>query len=794
MPGLLDVPFSQGYVSTGDGAKNAYDLEAGELVSMRGAFYRKNDPSQPWSIPGRSLFGSAGDGPVNGLAICQFDEGGTDRLLASLSTKIVSATPGTSGTFTDLVTGLNPSATRFTACHQDDRWYLGNGYDKNKCLKSDGTVRDMSLVSPNQAIIATPGSTSGAIAYPSANSGSFDNPTFVYDIYDNSFSSATRATPGVTTHTWWGWASETTGSRSLEIRWTLAGYFVRGVEGGGTSEGGGVGTGGSVDSGYSVTILFEKSEDGGVTWTQVFTTTRKSAWPTVDTVSVPITANSNLLYFRATLTYTSGTNPATLAIYAAKTRYGSLVANFDTTVGFYYTCTEYIDSENIEGPPGPWSDLVTMDDKNQVTLTFPPQVNTAATGRRIYRTVDGAVKTIDNAGLLNSGVAMAQATFIDVFNVDKDTQLTPVIAAVVLGDLSFPRDSPAPSFIHMISWNGSVVGISRNEPRKLRYSDTGFPESFPEIYVVSSFPLEEHDGLVGSMPVGETLVLLCQGAVLALDGLPLAVDSQFKAAEARPLKGHPGCVGGYAYTTFSVAGEPRGAWVSPFGVYVTNGTICACVSTDLAWESEVSPAHLGNSVLRWDAKNLILWFEFDKDGDGKNDHEMPFHMAQAHSKGESRPKLGQPTPKATSCMAAALIDSTHYRFSGDPQNGSVYVEEIGSGSSMTLRTGKITNKKMDMGITKATLIHSDFGIGQKATVTTTIYRDAARSSNSRTNSVDLYGHRGTTFFVGRAGEAVDFQVEYIGTGSGGILGIQAEVENQGRSGSAARWVSTSVTP
>jgi hypothetical protein len=353
----------------------------------------------------------------------------------------------------------------------------------------------------------------------------------------------------------------------------------------------------------------------------------------------------------------------------------------------------------------------------------------------------------------------------------------------------------------MVSWNGSICGFSRTNRRSFRYSLPGRPESFPEFYVVSSFPIDEHDGLVGLMAVGETMVLLMAGAVLALDDLPTVVDGQFNGANARPIKGHPGCVGEYAYTTFSVAGEPRGAWVSPFGVYITNGQTCASISTDLAWENEVNVPFLASSVLKWDAKNLILWFEFDLNGDGLNDHEMPFHMAEMHSKGEAHPKLGQPTAKATSCMHSALLGTTHYRFSGHPSNGDVYVEESGTvdaatGDAVTMivRSGQVSAQKVDLAVVKATVNHSDFGAGETGTIIATLYRDSSNSENSREQTVRLDGNRGTTVGIGRSGELVDFSIEYSGTGTGGIGGVTIEVDGQGRSGSAPRVTSSSATP
>jgi hypothetical protein len=809
MSHILDVPFSQGYVSTGESARSAYDLEPGELVTMKGAFYRKNDSKQPFKMLGRSEFGDTGSTGVLGLAICQFDSGGTDKLLASISTKIVAATPGATGTFADLITGLNASATRFTACHQDDRWYLGNGYDINKVLKPDGTTRDMGLPTPQTLLTAATSSTAGSRAAPTASTGSFLNAANAYDASgDATFSSGSLSTVTSVTHTFSTWAADATASRTLQWRWSLAGLQI---ESNVDHWAGTIGTGGTIDAGFRVTILFEYYN--GTAWVTALTQTRRNAtsgiqpatWPILDAI------NSSLVQFRVTMTYTSGTNAATLRLYDVAIQAGSTVTPITTTGTMYYAYSWYDSTEDDgaarsgEGAPSDFVPVAVFASQRSVLLTRVETAPTVATHWKIYRTVPGAARSIDNLGLLAT-VPVASLTYTDTFNdsaglVDPTVQLLPLVAAMVIGDLSIPRDTQPPAFVSMVSWKGSVCGISRTNRRAWRYSEAGKPESWPEFYVVTSFPLEEHDGLVGQMPVGETMVLLCEGAVLAVDDTPRVIDGQFNGADARPLKGHPGCVGSYAFTTFSVAGEPRGAWVSPFGVYITNGQTCDPISDDLAWETEVNVPYLGTSVLRWDAKNLILWFEFDLDGDGQNDHEMPFHMAQMHDKGSNRPKLGQPTAKATSCMASALISADYYRFSGHPSNGEVYVEEsgttdaaTGSEVEMILRSGKITNRKTDVGIVKATVIHGDFGLGEEATLTTTLYRDSANSSNSRTNTVSLYGHRGTTVAIMRAAEAFDFQLQYSGTGTGGILGIQAEAEGHGRSGSATRWASASVTP
>lgn len=781
MSHIVDVVLSQGYVSTGGTGSNAYDLEPGELTKMYGAFYRKNDPKQVWKIPGRTQFANTDDGKVKGIAICQFDEGGTDRLIASATTTWYSSIPGAIGTFAPLVTGLSEESERLTACHQDDRWYLGNGYDANRVLMPDGTVRLMGMMAPVLAptVVATsvitltnlrPTAHKVAVGNPGfpTTGGWNGNPALAYDPDVTTFASMTIVVPQRNFgETWFGWASDTSFGRTVKITWSAS------------------------IIGNGIFQLF-KSEDGGATFENIF----QQAWSgnqevNTSTTEIAITTDSNLLQIWAS--GSSSVTGSTFRVYDINVEYGSLSGT--TTDGIYYAITEYYAPDNLESPPSKLSAKLTLTAQGAVVVTRPAQLNASATHWRVYRIGDGVTNTIENLGLISGDILIADTTWTDTLEVPITVQATPIIPLVTVGDLNFPRDDPPPPFVNMISWKGSICGISRINRRQWIYSESGRPESFPGIYVVSSFPLDEHDSLVGQMAVGETLVLLCEGALLGLDDIPRVTDGQYNNADTRPLKGHPGCVGNYAYTTFSVTGEPRGAWVSPFGVYVTNGTVCECISTDLSWESEVNVPYLGNSVLRWDAKNLILWLEFDLDGDGLNDREMPFHMAEAHQKQNGKPKIGQPTAKTTSCMASALIDAAYYRFSGDPAYGFVYVEESGqSGVDMVVRTLKITAKKTDLALVKATLIHSDSGLGEQATVITTLYRDSSRSSNSRTSTVSMYGDRGTTFGVGRAGEAVDFQITYSGSGQCGLLGIQAEVDGQGRSGSAPRVTSSSVTP
>lgn len=794
MSAILEIPFSQGYVSTGDNATSAYDLKLGELAQMKGAFYRKNDAAQIWKMPGRVEFGSAGTGAIKGIAICQFDAGGTDQLVVSIGTDLVIATPGSSGTFATLVSGLDANATELTACHQDDRWFIGNGFDANYVLMPDGTIRLMGLQPPSAAPTAVASSQALVTNRPTASTGDFTGGLYAYDALESTFAEGnlprSAAETATQTHTWTTFASGTEPNRQLTIKFDMS-YT------------------GAATSASDLVIEVCENVDGTTFNAPIWRVPFTSSPSGMQTLTLPVTVNGNIIKVRFTITAHLVDPDFPIIDFNSKVKVreiyttGGGTANFSTDLGgFYYLTTEYNADELLEGPPQAIEDvseLVTMATQSLVVVTRPAIVNAAATHWNLYRTVDGAAKTYENFGFL-AQTPIGTTTYTDIFDPDINTQLTPIVPLFTVGDLSFPRDTPPPPFFSMMSWRGSICGISRAFPRSWFYSVPGYPESFTAVYVIEQFPVDDHDVLVGQMAIGDTAVLLCQGVILAIDDLPTVAGDQYTSPTVKSLDGHPGCVGSYAYTSYSVAGEPRGAWVSPYGVYITNGSTCQCISTSLAWENEVRVPFLGTSVLRWDAKNLILWFEFDLDGDGANDHEMPFHMAPAHDRG-GIPKIGQPTPKATSCMASALISSAHYRFSGHPADGSVYVEEVGSidestgeNVSMTLQTGKAPKRQETIEFIKTTVIHGDFGRDETATLTTEAFRDSARSSSVRTNTVSLYNNRGTTVFTGRAGEAVQYTLDYDGPGLGGILGLQVEVKVQGRAGSAPTWASSSVTP
>jgi hypothetical protein len=787
MPTLI-VPFSGGYVS----ARDRNDLRPGELQTATGIYYKPGDPARAHKVGGRTEFADTSSAAkIKGLALCQFDSGGTDYLVALSGTTLYGATPGATGTFSSLATGLNSSATVMIAAHYDDRWYLANGYDRLDVLENSGTVRDAGMIGPVVRPTGAAG-TGSAATYPTASTGSFTSAANAYDADTATYSHASRSTAGSTTHTWTTWSGDTAASRRLEVRYRLAGLPI------GTEEREG-GVGGRTDSGFKVTVLLEYSTDSGSNFSTLISETRTSAHTADQTAQIPVSVNSNLVHFKATLTYTSGAQQATLRIVEVKIQVGSSTSTFSTTTGIYYAFTEYDATRGNESPPSPESALITLTTQSQVTLTLPSSAqNSRATHWRIYRTPDGGTVPAQ-LGLIGA-IPIAQTNYLDDFSrVAYNVQARPLIhyqsitvsdADGGVGRIQVPRDTPPPALSFITAWKGSLVGLRRDSPRALHYSEAGLPESWPEFNVITSFPLPERDELVALVPIGETLLIGAKGAMLTLTDLPRITQGVFNAAEAAPLRGAPGVVGPYAMTAFSVAGEPRAAWVSPFGVYWTNGQVVARMSEDLNWSSEVSVSSLGSAALYWDPERLVLILAYDSDGGGTNDRYFLFHMAPEHGK-NGQPKITGPHYGAINCIAGGLVSATYRLYTGHVSDGSVYLEGGTSDASqayssttvpLDVKTGRIYGDWQDWAAKRCNLRHTDFGSGQTATVTWTSGRDSSGLTQSVSKSPSLSGQQGTDMWIALGGEWHEIRVQHTGAASGALQDLRIEALPQSKAG------------
>lgn len=773
----LTIPLNGGYVSSRDRAA----LVPGELQEATGWRYKPGDGERISTATARSTFGSTGSSAIiKGLALCKYDTGGTDRLLAYSGTVIYSATPGATGTWSSLITGLDSSGVNLGRVHFDDTWYIGNGYDANKAIESDGTVRAMSMQEPSTGLSgsATAVVQSGQRPTATTNSG-FSDVTLAYDStgsYIDTYAYARRSSAGTSTCAWTTFSADAAANRFLYVKWGLAGVpSDEGVRGGerDTKE-------------FNVTVLLEKSEDGGVNWTPLYSKANVTSSISNSTLTSAVTATSSSCQFRATLTYVEGTKAATLKVYDIIIKVGSSAANFSTVDGIYYAYTEYSNTYGIESPYVA-SPKVTVSSANVVTLTLPSAaVNSTATHWRIYRTTDGG--TVPRDLRLIGTAAITETQFIDTFEAyDKDTPGTDTVPLIKIQPdpdsdaLYIPANSPAPPLVVMTAYGPFLVGLSPSFPRTLFYSLPGFPEYWPAVYQVTSFPLPERDELVTLATVGDSLLVAAKEAMLVLDGLPEATGGLFQNASARPFLGQPGCVGRQAMVSFSISGEPSAAWVSPFGVHYTNGQVARRISDDLDWETEVDIESLDTAVLQWNPSDATLVFAYDSDGGGVNDRYFVFHMDPVHRKPNGQPKITRGTGDI-SCMVAGMVSGIHRVYSGHTSSGAVYLDYDNT-SAKQIKTARVYGPDMrGMEVRVGRLRHTDFGSSATATVTWSAYDDENGDSQSETETVSLDGQGGTDFWVAMGAEAHECQIDYTGSAAGSLLDIRADYRVRGKAG------------
>lgn len=791
---MLNLSFDQGLNT----AKDPSALAEGELSVATGGYYRPGD-MRLHKIGGTIEFGDTGTGErVDGVALCQFDSG-LDRLVAlsgeSLFSAALTAT-GDTGTFATLSADLGSMATSLSAAHYNDRWYLAVG-SQNVVLKSDGTVRRMGMRAPAVAPTATPGTTSFVIR-PNSSSGDFTNPSFAFDTDINTYAHAQLNAAGTKVQTYRFGTSNTGTSRVLTVVWEVSGTpFTNSPF---SSEGNFDDVGGGFDSGFFARAQLRFSEDNGVTWTEFL----RVGMRTHRSISVAQTPISNTfeisgnLVCEASLVYTFGDTSASLRIRDILVSNGGSASNFSTSTGLYYAVAEYDEDENLISKANP-SKLVTLVTQNHVVLTLPSAaVNTNATHWRIYRTTDGGTIPAD-LGLIGT-VPITATTFVDDFvRFDKDTPARPFYRllrtldqqdAQALSPLFFDLDSPPPRLARIRAHEGSLIGLSADNTRALYYSISGVPESWPEINVITSFPLEEHDELLDCVSLGAILLIGARGAMLRLSGLPRVVNSVRDASRVEWLRGAPGCVGRYAMAPFSVAGESMCAWISHHGVYVTNGDQISRISDDLDWD-DFEGLEKSGWVLHWDAQRLALVMAV---GAGENSTYYLFHMSIEHRKERGQPKITGPHYGRINHLASGHVGNA-YRLYSAGRDGAVYTLEYGatdasqsySGTTVPLivTTGQVYAEQRNWSALDARLYHTDFGDGQTCQFTWEAGNDDEEGGSAvMAQTVSLSGQKGTQLDLSQRCQWARLTLTHTGAAGGALRDLVVETVARGRSGSA----------
>ena len=765
--------FNGGLVTSQDRSR----LREGEMQQATGIYYKAGD-ERAWKIPGRSAFGNTGTGDdVTGLALCQFDSGGLDKLLALSDGTLFSATPGATGSFSSL---FSTTGVTLDAAHAFDRWYLALGTE-NKVLENDGTVREMGMQPPSEPMTFTTSGAAGTVSRPSSNDAGFTNPNNAQDTDDITYAYASRNTVGSTSCIW-SWSAATGTNRKLYIMWSLSSDGKWG--------GGGI-------FGTKVTVTLQKSEDGGSNYTTIMSSLFTSPQvPQTVVISVSDATDLVNLKVRAILQYNQGFKKIDLRIHDIRVQSTASSAAVSATA-LLYAYVEYDEERGISSAP---SEILTVSftSQIQVNLTLPATpTNPTTTHMRIYRTPDGGTNT--QLGLIGS-IPVGETSFPDDFSQFPTTAQPPQLIQYLQVEfegsvLFFPRDFPPPNLSRITYFKGGLCGLSPVNPRALFYSEPGFPESWPEINVIEKFPLVEHDELITLEEVNGSLILAGKEAMLRLDEVPRTTAGTFIASEAVPIRGAPGIVGPYAMTVLSYDGVSHIAWVSPEnGVLVTDGHRWRPITTDIDW-SVFSGLDKSGWVLHWLKSLRVMVLAYSTDG-GTNDRYFLLHMDQSHLKEGGQAKVTGPHYGRISALASGIVDDMTRLYSAS-SDGFVYLEfdtttgdDASQAYSGTIVPLFITGSRdyeawVSWSALDARLYHTDFGDGEELSFSYTVGRDSSGHEQTRTQDVALEGHKGTQFDIARSGEWHELAMSHVGSGSGAIGHLTIRARVLGREGTVA---------
>ncbi len=803
----IKLPINLGLVTSRD----RESLKFGELQEAIGIYLKPGDRRDVHTLPGRTEVGDTGSGSgIDGLALCQFDDATKDRLVALTDGDLYSGTPGETSTFSLLQSLSDSSGVSLTGTHFSNRWYLGDGVNRNQVLAEDGTIRDQGLIKPPQApsTVAALGST--APVYGSASSG-FTDGANAYDTNNETFAYLSTVTTASGTVS--GWAATVASGAKLAVRF---GVTVPGGSSGST----GVSTGlqdvladegiigGGVDDSGASTIenfnyarlTLEISEDDGSTYTAFHS---QNYLDSQDLVIIQKSITDSVDYdqirLRATVTKVnpSGDLPVTFKLYTTTIVVGSNATAQTTTAPLIYGYLEMVVDDDGTVHRGPISNpsAVDLSAQNQVTLTRGVKANTSATHWEVYRTIAGGVFPW-TAGRVGGPFTFDDDDFIDTLDTypsdQQPSQTYPSISlavpsvdsqgSTVIKREFYDRDTPPPAFQFMFTYGGSVVGIPK-DGRVASYSFPGLPESYPPLYKIRFFS-EKNDRLVAGANLGGIALFFAQGTLHRTERLARVSDGSFDATRLEEVRGAPGCVGPDATVTFNVRGDTLAAYISPYGVYVTNGYEVDRISDDLLW-TDLS-ADKSGWVLDWDPINEILIMST-----GTGDYY--FHMAREHRKETNQPAITGPHPSRTTSLAIGEVANATRIYSGHATDGKVYLEQSGGTDAsnaydsagtrlVQIKSGRIVDDRNDFTFLNLRVPHGDFGVEAQATLNWTsgsYQRDDFNQTLSQ--QVSMKGQVNTHIYIGLMGEWHEFQLVYTGKGNGTIGPLVGILRPAGRS-------------
>ena len=810
MPRPITIPFNLGEASR----KADIDLESGELSRSVGVEYRRMD-KRIWCIKGRKFLADLSalvadplnPPPVRGLRVIEFDDG--TFLLLTMAGDIMAVVDPADGSSVTVEQQRDSDGTHMSAAHLNDRWFVTTGFDHDLLLYQDAetgdlVTKDMGMVSPQEApvvfaefktllttrpddVLTVKDQEDGKILNTIlATDDALDpNLTFTFCGMETN----TKAEENIVTYSWDAADFTTALDRSVRVQLRVSG--LQNDPGDNVFEPG-------TDPGYIVETEVELSENAGGDFRTIYfrETSSNNPMKNDDFASGAIGSLTQVadLRLRIRQKHLLGTSHATLRIYDITEGAGSAEAAIDTGDKLVRWAYSEIDdetgSESPLSPAGGWQ----FDGQNYVTLTFPatPQ-NDRATARYIYRTPpvfrnDPAQTLFGRVGTL----AIDETTWSDQFTISHDRQAIPLQEMVQVGNLFYSANSPPPLLDYISVFDGILIGV---KGRSFYRAAPGKPESWPEVLRANKIPMPDNDNFIACEQVNDNVVLLASSVVVSSRDIIRVVSTQLVVPRMSRISGD-GCVGPKALALLSRGGDTEEvlAWVSPFGIRVTDGTSSRDLASHIDWVGLVpDPQTLSSSVLHWDRNRQVLIFAYDADGDGVNDHYALIHMAPEHQRQDGNPAVTTGHAGVITDLAGATYLGKESIWSGNTLS-RVYQENVGD-IDESLATDAFGSIQLDvesvfdgewriMELVRGRLRFTNTEDGRVFDVDiTTSLGDHDQVLNTQVISDPADPNE---FFIGIAGDRVKVAISALGKGDYAIRRVELDANRTGRGASLSK--------
>jgi hypothetical protein len=316
-------------------------------------------------------------------------------------------------------------------------------------------------------------------------------------------------------------------------------------------------------------------------------------------------ANRRLELSGGVTSYPVGMSVTTLVV-GVSTLAGS--GSMSATTGLAYWITEYDSSRGIESVFGSTADTGTFSGITGVVVTVTGvSANPRANKIRWYRSTDGG--GYPDGGLIRE-TAIGTTQITDAL-IQTGSLTVPLYGVISIGGLDVDRDAAPPVLSTIFGpFQDSLLGVSVDEPRVLRFTPAGYPDSWPANY---GFPLEtsRRDEIVTGVVLSARIGVFCNDSVHTIYRLPRDSDSIFAAGEMQEvLTNARGCVSRRGACTFTPTGAASiAAWVARDGIWISNLVSSPSPVTDgIEWATRVSVSNLSSCRLLDDPTNRRLIF------------------------------------------------------------------------------------------------------------------------------------------------------------------------------------------